>query len=160
MTVGSVIRQLREDRGWSQFALTDAINKRTTAKWHKNTLSKVETGQRGLGFEEASVVADVLGVTLDELRDGSPDRERAAAHAALAEWHRVLAGHIEVLAAHAQRLPAVRSRAGDAPWHPDMALLIATGESALETIALIHEGYTVVGFAGPEGKPVVTDGER
>ncbi len=66
-SLGNQVRILREAHGWSQ---TYLANRMTAVghRWHVSTVSKTETGAgRVVPIEEACDLADIFGVTLDEL---------------------------------------------------------------------------------------------
>lgn len=64
---GAAIRKKREELGWSQQELAEAL-KDAGVSWHQTTVAKVERGERPLKMTEAVAVAYALGmVKLDEV---------------------------------------------------------------------------------------------
>lgn len=66
--LGQRLRQLREQRHLSQQRIADRMDERGF-HWLQSTVWKVEAGQRYVLFEEAVVLAEVLGVSLLDLAD-------------------------------------------------------------------------------------------
>lgn len=66
--IGSRIVLLREQRGWNQGELAEALRAHGL-NWSQGTLSKVETGSRPIRLTEVPVLLDVLQVGVDDLVD-------------------------------------------------------------------------------------------
>ncbi|WP_338856961.1 helix-turn-helix transcriptional regulator [Gordonia hongkongensis] len=66
--IGSRIVQLRDQRGWNQGQLAEAL-RASGLNWSQGTLSKVETGTRPVRLAEVSVLVDVLQAKVDDLID-------------------------------------------------------------------------------------------
>jgi transcriptional regulator with XRE-family HTH domain len=60
------IRRLRDEKGWSQ---TDLYN---AADLHRTGLGRIEGGQYEPGLLTIAIIADALGVKLDDLVTGLP----------------------------------------------------------------------------------------
>lgn len=133
-TIGARLRHLREARGWSQQRLVDAYNTRNGGALDRSALARIESGKRGLSFDEAGVLADALGITLTDLRAPDNDRDTEAAHAALAQWQRTFTNHVDALHSHTRALPDIRARAPHAPWHPDMRRNLEAAQTALASV--------------------------
>src|SRR5580698_1332266 len=58
------LRLLREQADMSQAALAAAMRERGKP-WHQSTVARVESGKQPAGFEEAAVLAEILGASLD-----------------------------------------------------------------------------------------------
>ena len=58
----AILRQLREERGLSIDALGEL------AQTHRDSIAKLERGERAPSFRLACDLADALGVTIDSLR--------------------------------------------------------------------------------------------
>lgn len=71
------LRSLRERKGMSQAALAKAMADREW-RWHQQTVYKVETGERGIAFGEATDLADILGVSTDRLTWSGPEANETA----------------------------------------------------------------------------------
>ena len=69
-TVGSRIRDLRRDKGWSQAELADKLGVTGAV------VSKWETGTGSPGLESVSVMADLFGVSVDYLIKGREQETR------------------------------------------------------------------------------------
>jgi transcriptional regulator with XRE-family HTH domain len=69
---GQVVRQRREAYGWTQAELADRVND-FELSWHQSTVNKVETGLRPVTWDEAVVLAPVLGFSL---ADAAADDEQ------------------------------------------------------------------------------------
>lgn len=84
--VGRRIINSRDVAGLSQIDVAEKLRARGVP-WSQAILSKVERGDRPLRFEEALVLAQVLGLPLEELSPASPmlDRFRRENTAALVE---------------------------------------------------------------------------
>jgi transcriptional regulator with XRE-family HTH domain len=81
------VRKVRKDRRWSQSQLAQRLTDEGTRKYHMTTVAKIESGERMVPVEEASAIADVLGVPLDRLlgRNLGPVRDVAYVREALAD---------------------------------------------------------------------------
>lgn len=71
MELGKRIKTLRNSRGLTQLELAEALNMKQSG------LSMIETGRNGLGIDHAVKIADILGVTLDELVRGDTEPDAA-----------------------------------------------------------------------------------
>jgi transcriptional regulator with XRE-family HTH domain len=65
--VGQRVRELREQRGFSQQHVAMTMTMTRGHRWHQTTQAQTESGQRPLRLTEAVALADVLGVRVDEL---------------------------------------------------------------------------------------------
>ncbi|MDT7796979.1 MAG: hypothetical protein QOI78_412 [Actinomycetota bacterium] len=81
--LGTRIRRLRADRGWTQRELAEP-------GYDRGFLAKVETGSRPPSEEMLAYLADRLGLTVDELRFGRPPGVAAALRDSLDEGYRDL----------------------------------------------------------------------
>lgn len=66
------VRILRTWRGWPQQVLGDMLG------WSRSTIIRIETGKRCPSFGQVCVLADTLGVSIDELRKDLSDVYSAA----------------------------------------------------------------------------------
>ncbi|KQB87064.1 helix-turn-helix domain-containing protein [Corynebacterium lowii] len=73
--LGQTIRKHREDLGFTQQTLADAVNSYTGGNWLKTTVSKVEAGQRALSFEEAVAISNYSRLPIQELMDAYVPRK-------------------------------------------------------------------------------------
>jgi len=64
------LKALRDDRKLSQEALAERMAERGF-KWHQATVYKVEQGGRQIQLGEARAVAEILGVPLDAMTEGT-----------------------------------------------------------------------------------------
>lgn len=75
--LGDRILLARIAAGMSQQQVVDAMREAGHDRWWQNTFSRVERGGQSLRIDEASTLADVLGVSLNYLagrgEDGGPD---------------------------------------------------------------------------------------
>ena len=62
--VGRRVEQMREERGWSQESLAELM------KITRSSLNMKERGERTMTLDEACTLADLFGVTVDELASG------------------------------------------------------------------------------------------
>ncbi len=60
------VRRLREEKGWSQTELYNA------ADLHRTGLGRIETGRYEPGLLTLAILADALGVKVDDLMAGLP----------------------------------------------------------------------------------------
>lgn len=73
--IGELCASLRKQRGLSQGQLVEIINA-TGLRWHQTTLTRVETGDRGLRVKELPCLAEALGISVpDMLRFTTGPRE-------------------------------------------------------------------------------------
>lgn len=61
MTIGEKIKELRKEKGWTQSELAHK------AMTHENSVFQWETGKNEPSIYHCIALADVFGVTLDEL---------------------------------------------------------------------------------------------
>ncbi|WP_155368178.1 WD40 domain-containing protein [Catellatospora vulcania] len=67
-TVGSRIRQLRHERGWSAQKLADECARLGMSSLTRGTIAKIESGSRAkVPLDEVVILARALGITPDEL---------------------------------------------------------------------------------------------
>jgi len=64
------LKALRDDRKLSQEALAERMAERGF-KWHQATVYKVEQGGRQIQLGEARTVAEILGIPLDAMTEGT-----------------------------------------------------------------------------------------
>lgn len=64
--VARKVRQLRVDRGWSQAMLAERMTA-SGMEWHQTTVAKAESAERALRYNEIVVLADALGVMVEDL---------------------------------------------------------------------------------------------
>lgn len=60
-TIGSNITRLREQKGWTQTQLGDAMQEAGQTHWRQTTVSRVERGGQDLRFAELAALVSVLG---------------------------------------------------------------------------------------------------
>lgn len=70
MAFAENLKTLREDRGLSQGKVAEMMADRGF-KWHQATVYKIENGSRQVQLGEARAVAEILGVPLDRMTDGT-----------------------------------------------------------------------------------------
>lgn len=61
----------RNGRGWSQAEFARRLREAGLGNFHQNTLSRVEKGERELRLGETEVIADVLGVGVEQMLGAS-----------------------------------------------------------------------------------------
>lgn len=80
---GRRLRREREERGWTQAELAQKLAEKGLSI-HPSSIAKIELRDverpRNVRLDEASAIAAVLGVTLDELLRPSDDVEKLAVH--------------------------------------------------------------------------------
>ena len=86
MTLGEMIRGCREAAGMSQQELAEQlfVSRQTVSRW--------ESGSRSPDVVTAKKIADLLGVTLDELVPGNDELEDAPARAVVPPEKRMQCG--------------------------------------------------------------------
>jgi transcriptional regulator with XRE-family HTH domain len=72
LEVGSRIRVLRAEKGWSARELAERCLRGGISALSRSAISKLETGARDLKAEEAQVLAEIFGVSMDFLLTGVP----------------------------------------------------------------------------------------
>jgi transcriptional regulator with XRE-family HTH domain len=83
--VGALIRSAREERGWSQDELARALVAASgSPSLSRNYVSRWENGKRGVSAYWATYLAQVLGLSLDLLREASVRRRAFLAASSLA----------------------------------------------------------------------------
>ena len=70
--LGARIADLRVSFGWSQSQFSRNLMSAGFESAHQMTVSRIEKGHRVVGLFEAYIIAEVFGVTLDELVGRSP----------------------------------------------------------------------------------------
>jgi transcriptional regulator with XRE-family HTH domain len=68
----------RKQRGWSQAEVAEMLTARGVDKMHHTTVAKIEGGDREVKLDEAAALADLYGLSLDEMlgrNRASPDNE-------------------------------------------------------------------------------------
>lgn len=80
--IGANIRCLRRSAGMSQADLATAAGIGSTPHSGQLTVHKIESGTRRLQFSEAILIADVFGISLDDLAG----RARPLDHQAQLRW--------------------------------------------------------------------------
>lgn len=70
--LGLALQKARATYDMDQTKLVSIVNARGL-KWNQSTLSKIESGKRPLRFSEATLLSEVLGMSLDELAFGSDE---------------------------------------------------------------------------------------
>jgi len=76
MIFGARLRAIRERRRWSQADLGDQL-KQAGLPLHQTQIARIELGQRALRLNEATALAQVLNIPLQNLIEASPDDEDA-----------------------------------------------------------------------------------
>ncbi len=66
-TFGKRLKFLRERAGWSQQALAERVNAERGWRWFQTTIGKIERDARDVRVDELAALADVFGITLDQL---------------------------------------------------------------------------------------------
>lgn len=64
---GLEVKAIREGNGWSMSTLAARLSKAGLTNFHPNTIGRLERGERAIRLSEAVIVAQVLGVSLDDL---------------------------------------------------------------------------------------------
>lgn len=96
VALGERIARLRKDMGWSQGALMRSLKAAGFQGVHQPTIARIEKGERGLSLVEAYIVADVFGVSLDELT-GRKEPHHVDASAGIKESIRILTAELDRL---------------------------------------------------------------
>jgi transcriptional regulator with XRE-family HTH domain len=99
------LRRHRERKGMSQAALAEAMAARGWP-WRQQTIARLEAGHRMVRFGEAAAVAEIIGVSLDQLTcEGAEVNETRAVDAAASRlrtsWHETVDAVGRLLAASA-----------------------------------------------------------
>lgn len=70
-------RRGREERGWSQAEMAKRLQEKGIDSMYPTTVAKIEAGEREVKLDEATAVADLFEMSLDELvaRDSNKRRE-------------------------------------------------------------------------------------
>lgn len=68
--LGLALQKARATYDMDQSKLVFLVNERGL-RWNQSTLSKIESGKRPLRLSEATVLSEVLGMSLEELAFGS-----------------------------------------------------------------------------------------
>jgi transcriptional regulator with XRE-family HTH domain len=108
------LRLYREKAGLSRDELAARVNERTRGKLRGQALYRWESAEVTPGVDVLAVVADLLGVTVDDIMHGSEPE------AVLAEFLRT---H-KVTPEERERLESVRWRRGEPPSADDYAALL------------------------------------
>jgi transcriptional regulator with XRE-family HTH domain len=158
------LREARESRGMSQYALAQEMHNRGWP-WRQQTVTRVETGQRMVRLGEATAIAEILRVPLDRLIQPTGESRDAEL---LSEWiQRAQTAFREIISATAELIttrdklsshPAVTAGIIEAR-SPQMRELIVEAEtvhSVLTPKAAIEEAARLL----LEGKRVAPDGSR
>lgn len=69
------LRELREERGWSQDQLANMLHDKGFDWLIKTTISKIEAGKRNVRIDEAVAIADLFQLPLDVLLSRSSARK-------------------------------------------------------------------------------------
>jgi transcriptional regulator with XRE-family HTH domain len=80
--LGLLVRELRDQRGWSQAELAYEMSALVTP-WYQSTVNRIETGGRTVTWDEAVALSTVLGIDLAEAAN-----EVAGLDRVLAEYRR------------------------------------------------------------------------
>lgn len=67
VSMGQRIVALRTGMGWSQGALARRLGEAGFAGSHQTTISRIEKAERPVNVFEAYTIADVFGITVDQL---------------------------------------------------------------------------------------------
>ncbi|MEX5259576.1 helix-turn-helix transcriptional regulator [Kocuria sp. CPCC 205263] len=59
------MRRIREEKGWSQGELSRRLVDSGLSVFHQTTITRIENGSRPVKLDEAGVIAEALGVTLE-----------------------------------------------------------------------------------------------
>ena len=104
------MRTLREQAGISQRKMVALMKDRGHA-WYQQTLSRVEKGEQGLKFSEATDVVEILDTTLDRLTWSPPEAQVTeflySAGTQVRQAHERVAGEV---------LAMLRARAHASAW--------------------------------------------
>lgn len=103
-SLGLLIRQRRNELGWSQEKLAQELNRDWGLRWYQSTVNRVETGGRTVTWDEAVVLAAILDL---DLRKASG--EARAAKQVIAEYRR----HQVIAEAAMEKMRAFESEYGE-----------------------------------------------
>lgn len=96
--VGQNIHRFRTAKGMSQAQLAEQMALRTGQPVAQQTIVKLEKGTRPLRYSEAAVLAEVLGVPLDALHEGSAAITLAAVQTTYIAEVRALGAEVDDIA--------------------------------------------------------------
>src|SRR5215471_10041757 len=74
--LGQLIRQRREESGWTQEDLAGALDP-YGIHWYQSTVNRIESGNRTITWDEAIVICAALGLDLVEAAKSDLDYARA-----------------------------------------------------------------------------------
>lgn len=96
--IGHRVRQMRQQRGWSQRELADRMSAAGFTVWRQTTVAKTEVAERPLRVNEAVALAALFGMTIEQLaaadqhplivrlQNAVAVREEAAGRAQSSQW--------------------------------------------------------------------------
>ena len=87
--MGARVARLRNDMGWSQGALARSLAAAGFKGAHQTTVSRIEKGERAVTLHEAYIIAEVFGISLDDL-SGRKEGPRVDGAAGIREAIRIL----------------------------------------------------------------------
>lgn len=131
------VKRLRDKHGLKQAELVEQLRANGLHDWHPTTLSRTESAERPVRLSEALVIAQVLGVTVEELGVNYSPAARAV-EAAESGLQRVAQARGNLTAAREEYVSA---------WADFVGLIRTGSESAGDDPALRRRIKSVIGRA-------------
>ncbi|OBI52962.1 hypothetical protein A5706_22960 [Mycobacterium sp. E796] len=148
----------RGRRAWSQAELSDRLRAKGLEHMLPSTVAKIENGDRAVRIDEANAVADIFGISVDELLGRSPAGGNLVWSASrLTGLARNSAGHMsDLIETVTDELQDVRYYAAFDPPTDSVDDLIVSTEAVLSALEEARRTLDTLGEASIPGVTITT----